>query len=759
MRASTTGADVLVEVALPLPLFTTFSYRADGQYANEIVPGTRVVVPFRNRKEIGICVGFAEPTATTRDYKSILEVPDAEPAIDAAMLELCRWMAAYYIVPLGVVLRGALPALMTGAAAPTPSQKVRRIAAITNELSSLMHRDRIFARAPQQRALYELIESLGGHSPVEHLLEQLSFSPSVLKGLVARNLVEIRLEVVSRDPFAARPQTATRRHFPTPDQQAAIDALSAGAPGEVFLLHGITGSGKTLVYIELLERVVRERGQTAIVLVPEIALTPQTVDRFRLVFGDEVAVLHSALSDGERYDAWLALRRGEKRIAVGARSAIFAPLRNVGAIIVDEEHEGSYKQAESPRYHARELAIVRARNEGAVVVLGSATPSLESWTNAESGKYRRLSLPDRVGGGRLPKIEIVNMRRPAARDSQAPPDPFTLVVSDPLERELRECLARGDQSILLLNRRGYASFVQCSQCGDVSTCPNCTISLTYHRTPERLVCHYCLHHEEPTPRCKRCGGDTLRRRGLGTQQVERLLSERFPTARIARMDVDTTTGKWAHADILDRVGRREVDILLGTQMIAKGLDFPDVTLVGVIDADVGINLPDFRSSERCFQLLSQVAGRAGRGPKGGRVLIQTRVPGHHAVVCAVAHDYTKFVEQELSGREEPPYPPVTRLANVVFSGLDENATEKLASDAAERLRRAIAKHRNEITVIGPAPCPIERVKTRWRWHLLVKSSNPALLTRACRFLVERLEVPKGRSQLRVALDRDPVSLL
>ena len=750
---------MLVEVALALPLFNTFSYRADDQYANAIVPGTRVVVPFRNRKEVGVCVGFVEEIDTARRYKSIIEAPDAEPAIDAAMLELCRWMAAYYVVPLGVVLRGVLPALMTGAAVPTPQQKVRRIAVITNELSSLMHRDRIFARAPQQRALYELMESLGGRSPVEHLLEQLSFSPSVLKGLVARNLVTVREEIVQRDPFAARPQISTRRHAPTADQQQAISALAAGAPGEVFLLHGITGSGKTLVYIELLERVVRDRGQTAIVLVPEIALTPQTVDRFRLVFGDDVAVLHSALSDGERYDAWLALRRGEKRIAVGARSAIFAPLRNVGAIIVDEEHEGSYKQAESPRYHAREVAIVRARNEGAVVVLGSATPSLESWTNATSGKYKRLSLPERVGGGSLPKIDVVNMRRLPARDSQAPPDPFTLVVSDPLERELVDCLARGEQSILLLNRRGYASFVQCSQCGDVSTCPNCTISLTYHRTPERLVCHYCLHKEEPTPRCKRCGGDTLRRRGLGTQQVERLLSERFPSARIARMDVDTTTGKWAHADILDRVGRGEVDILLGTQMIAKGLDFPNVTLVGVIDADVGINLPDFRSSERCFQLLSQVAGRAGRGPKGGRVLIQTRVPGHHAVVCAVAHDYSGFVEQELGGRGEPAYPPYTRLANVIFSGLHENETQKLASTTSDRLRRAVAKYGSDISVVGPAPCPIERVKTRWRWHLLLKSTNPALLTRACRFLVERLEVPKNRSQLRVALDRDPVSLL
>jgi primosomal protein N' (replication factor Y) len=333
------------------------------------------------------------------------------------------------------------------------------------------------------------------------------------------------------------------------------------------------------------------------------------------------------------------------------------------------------------------------------------------------------------------------------------------VVSDPLADALADRLVKGEQSILLLNRRGYASFVQCSQCGDVTTCPNCSISLTYHRTPERLICHYCLYKEEPSTRCRRCGGDTLRRRGLGTQQVERLLAERYPSARVARMDVDTTTAKWAHADILDRVGRGEVDILLGTQMIAKGLDFPNVTLVGVIDADVGINLPDFRSSERCFQLLSQVAGRAGRGPKGGRVLIQTRVPAHHAVVCAVAHDYSRFVEQEIDGRREPTYPPLTRLANVVFSGLTENETQRLASMAAGRLRRAVAPYGNQVLVIGPAPCPVERVKTRWRWHLLLKSTNPALLTRACRFLVEKLKVPKDKSQLRVALDRDPVSLL
>ena len=401
----------------------------------------------------------------------------------------------------------------------------------------------------------------------------------------------------------------------------------------------MTGSGKTLVYIELLRRVVLEEGKTAIVLVPEIALTPQTVDRFRAVFGDKIAVLHSALSDGERYDEWLALEQGKKSIAVGARSAIFAPLKNLGAIVVDEEHESSYKQAENPRYHAREVAMVRARNEGAVVVLGSATPSLESWVNAKSGKYTLLALPERaLGMAKLPKF-TVDRSSPAGQRRRSPlgtsverdaGDWLRLVVSEELEHALADRLAKKEQSILLLNRRGYSAFVQCESCGDVATCPNCSISLTYHRTPERLVCHYCRHAEPPRTVCPRCKGIVMRQRGLGTQQVERLLTDRFPAARIARMDVDTTSGKWAHAEILDRVANGDVDILLGTQMIAKGLDFPNVTLVGVIDADVGINLPDFRASERCFQLLSQVAGRAGRGPKGGLVLIQTRVPDHHA---------------------------------------------------------------------------------------------------------------------------------
>ncbi len=784
---------MLVEVALPLPLFRPFTYAVPQGDRARVAAGSRVVVPFRNRREVGIVLGETDGDGLKVRARDILRAPDDEPSVSGELLALCRWIAEYYVVPVGQVLRSVLPVALTGAGAPEPARKTRRVVTLERHLDSLLHRERIFARAPQQRALYELLESLGGRAALEQLLAQLEFSPSVLKGLVARGLVSVGDEVVARDPFASRPAAPSHgSHVPSAAQRAALERMEAATPGEVFLLHGITGSGKTLVYIELLRRVLA-RGRTAIVLVPEIALTPQTVDRFRGVFGDQVAVLHSALGDGERYDEWLALKRGEKRIAVGARSAIFAPLRELGAIVVDEEHEASYKQGEAPRYHAREVAVVRARLAGATVVLGSATPSLESWANATAGKYQLLSLPDRAGAGRLPTVDVVDLREergegaargapperhggsdarrelhpsPAARDnpalSAAPASfrsAYRSVFSAELDRAMADRLDRGEQAILLLNRRGYSAFVQCGDCGDVATCPDCSITLTFHRKPERLVCHYCLHREAPRDRCRRCGGQTMRQRGMGTQQVERLLEERFPAARVARMDVDTTSGKWAHADILDRVGRGEVDVLLGTQMIAKGLDFPNVTLVGVIDADVGINLPDFRASERCFQLLAQVAGRAGRGPKGGRVLIQTRLPRHHAVRCAVTHDYHAFVREEVEGRRSPPYPPVTRLANVVFSGTSEDAVADLAQRGSDWLRALVARHApDRVALVGPAPCAVERIKTRWRWHVLLKADAPRDLTRVGRYFLERFEVPH-LAGLRVAFDRDPVSLL
>ena len=756
---------MLISVALPVPLYQPLTYEVPDDLEDRVRPGCRVVVPLRGRKELGYVLGPGTLDGGVK-AKKIIGAPDDEPVLGKRMLDLCAWIAEYYAEPIGVVLSAALPVALKGVARAEPSTKTRRVATIAKQLPTLIERDTEFSRSKKQREVYELLESLGGSAPVELLVERMNFSPTVLKGLSDRGLVSLKREVVARDPFLSKALADAHEHPPTPAQRAALDTLRAGKGGDVFLLHGVTGSGKTLVYMDYLRAVVNERGKSAIVLVPEIALTPQTVSRFRSVFGDRVAVLHSALSDGERYDAWLALRRGDKRIAVGARSAIFAPLADLGAVVVDEEHETTYKQGESPRYHAREVAIVRARAENAKVVLGSATPSLETWANAASGKYTLISLPDRVGGGRLPAVRVVDMRvTPSAARGLQPQiprsarDDMRWVLSEDLELALRDRMQRREQAILLLNRRGYSSFVQCAQCGEVDACPNCSISLTYHRAPERLRCHYCDHTEPPRETCRQCGGAVLRQRGLGTQQVERLLSERIPDLRIARMDVDTTSGKWAHADILDRVERGDVDVLLGTQMIAKGLDFPNVTLVGVVDADVGINLPDFRASERCFQLLSQVAGRAGRGPKGGEVIIQTRVPKHHAVVCAVEHDYARFVAQELGGRAEPAYPPSVRLANVVFSGTREEPTSRLAIDTAEKIGGMLArKPGSRVEIVGPARCPVERIKNRWRWHFMIKSQSASQMTAVCTHIAEKLPVP-GAAELRVIVDRDPVSLL
>ncbi len=749
-----------IEVALPLPLPQTFTYSVEEEFEHPLVPGARVVVPLRGGSEVGVCVAVDVEPDVNRRYKAVRGVPDAVPAIPAGLLATCRWIAEYYAAPLGLVLRSALPSLLTGAEAPVPAPRTRRILVAAEAVPSLMERERLFKRAPKQRKLFELLEALGGRVPIDHLVGQLEVSPAVVNALVNRSLARVERDEVARTPMLGR-KVAAGAHAPTAAQRAAIDAITASTPGEVLLLHGITGSGKTLVYLEALREVVLERGRGAIVLVPEIALTPQTVDRFRGVFGDQVAVLHSALSDGERLDEWRALRSGRKRIAVGARSALFAPLEDVGIVVVDEEHEASYKQAESPRYHARDAAIVRARAESqrGVTVLGSATPSLESWVRARDGHYRLLELPERVGGGSLPAVQVIDLRRPTQSGAIGAPDPFRRVISEPLEAAIRERLQQRQQSLLLLNRRGYSAFLLCSACGDVAACPHCSISLTYHRTPERLVCHYCAYSEHPRTQCPRCRGTTVRERGLGTQQVERLLGERFPQARIARMDVDTTTGKLAHASILDRVGAGEVDILLGTQMIAKGLDFPNVTLVGVVDADVGINLPDFRASERSFQLLAQVAGRAGRGPKGGDVYIQTRHPEHHAVRCATTHDVRGFLVEELAARTSPPYPPVVRLANVLVSGTQEEATADLAQACAEWLSQLLQRQAGlDVRIVGPAPCAIDRIKDRWRWHLLIKASRARSLTRVCNYLMARFDVP-ARAGLRLSVDRDPVTLL
>ncbi len=826
----------LVEVALPLPVPTTFTYRAEGRAPS---PGTRVLVPFRRGERVGWVIGpeAGEPPARVRSILDVLEdVPSASPEI----LELATWMAGYYMAPLGMVLRTCLPSVLSdssrdflsladsldprdprledctprekkligavgaghkpqrvrtltrslgmGSLWPEirrlseagllrhetlpprpPSVRTQSVVRIESWVSDLTARERLFARAPRQREAYELLESHGGSLALAHLLAQGGYSRSVVQGLVDKGVVLLDDEEVMRDPFKDHAPAEARPLTPTPDQsrilQALVRSLAEPRPRPA-LIHGVTGSGKTLVYIELLKEALAGGGRGAIVLVPEISLTPQTVSRFRAHFGDDVAVLHSALSDGERFDAWRQLRTGEKRIAVGARSAVFAPVLDLAVIVVDEEHDGSYKQSEGPRYQARDVAVVRATRAGALCVLGSATPSLESWHNAHVGKFSLHSLPERVGGGRLPPVRVVDLKevwRGRSPGAEGGGGPAAGVLSAPLVEGVNERLARDEQVILLLNRRGYSNFVQCRSCGEVWRCPRCSVSLTFHRTLGRLLCHYCRHEEPQPQRCARCGSEDLSFRGLGTEQVERVVAECFPGARIARMDVDTTSGKWSHHQILSRFDRGELDILLGTQMIAKGLDFPRVTLVGVVNADVGIHLPDFRASERTFQLLSQVAGRAGRGALGGDVIIQTSLPEHYAVKAALDHDFEAFAQRELRERKDPAYPPHVRLANIVVSSPSAEEAAREAERCVGWLRRSRKlgagglDPSGSVELVGPAPAPIEKLHGRWRWHFLLRSRSPKRVGVVLEAFRDGYRA-KGRD-VRVIVDRDPVALL
>ncbi len=748
-----------VDVALPIPIDSSFTYTVKGPPP---APGTRVLVRFRRRKKVGWVVGHGSGKGLDR-VLPILAVLEEVPSVPPELLALARWIADYYLAPLGMVLKTILPSVLTDPSRDPPV-RIRRVVRIARWLPNLGEREELFHRTPRQRDAYETLESGGGSAELGSLLKHGGFSRSVLAGLEKKGLVAVEEMELFRDPFHDEDPGNLVRHRPTSDQASVLSALKTslkeGRPSPV-LLHGVTGSGKTLVYIDLLKEVVERQGKGAIVLVPEISLTPQTVARFRAHFGDEVAVLHSALSDGERFDAWRQLRSGRKRIAVGARSAVFAPVPRLGAIVVDEEHDSSYKQSEGPRYHARDVAIVRSGNSGALCLLGSATPSLESWQNAATGKYRLLSLPTRVGGGSLPPVRVLDLkalwRADKQRASEGKEGAAQRVLSPELVCGIRDRLQRTEQTILLLNRRGYSNFVQCRECGEVWQCVRCSVSLTFHRRRRLLLCHHC-RHEEPAPgACDRCGSDDLSFRGLGTEQVERILTESFPDARIARMDVDTTSGKWSHHQILARFGRGEVDILLGTQMIAKGLDFPRVTLVGVVNADVGIHLPDFRASERTYQLLSQVAGRTGRGELGGEVIVQTALPGHFAVRAALEHDFSAFARRELKERADPPYPPHTRLANVIVSSPSAEDAAAEAEESADSVRNLLSAEKVEVELVGPAPAPIEKLHGRWRWHFLLRSPSPAALGRVLRSYGDRHR-PRGR-EVRVIVDRDPVALL
>ena len=627
-------------------------------------------------------------------------------------------------------------------------------------------------RGARQQALLDHLDGVDEGGVVQaDALAATGATSSTVKSLEARGLLEAFDAEVERradglDGDLPAPPAPVDLH---PAQATAVgaitDALAAGRGG-TFLLHGVTGSGKTEVYLRAL-RAALDSGKTAIVLVPEIALTPQTVRRFRAPFGDAVAVLHSRMSAGERLDAWTRIRDGRYPIVIGPRSAVFAPLADVGVIVVDEEHESSYKQFDpAPRYHARDVAVMRAHRAGAVCVLGSATPSLESVANANAGKYVRLEMPDRVpvrgpdGTTRapapLPPVRVIDL----GREKQI--RRLKGALSHDLRHAIEARLGRGEQTILLQNRRGYAPVVTCEDCGWTPTCTDCAVSLTVHRTPggklsDRLRCHYCGYAERLEPACPACGERDLRLLGQGTQRIEEEIAEVFPDARVLRMDLDTTSRKGAHRKILDRFGRGDADILLGTQMVAKGLDFPRVTLVGVVDADTGMLLPDFRASERTFQLLAQVAGRAGRHELEGEVLLQTRNPDHAAIRFALAHDFHGFALVEMAERLALGYPPHGRLIGVEVKGPEQRSTEALAGRWGTALERE-AQRVAGLDVLGPAPALVGRVKKWWRYHLLLKAPRtlpPSVLAAVVRTVRDNVGAPGGH---RVNLDVDPVGL-
>ena len=728
---------LVATVAVAAPLDKPLSYLVPETLREQARIGMRLRVPLGRRSAIGYLLALAP--GHSAGLKPIAAVFDEPPLFPPELVPFFLRAADYYRYPLGEVIRTALPAGLSGANG--------RLTILRERIFSATERSDLPSGARQREIVAWIRER--GVTRLTELRERFDSPHAPLKRLVEQGYLAESDEERRRDPFLSQAVAPDRGVIPTAEQEQALAALEpvlqqgGFAP---FLLHGVTGSGKTEVYLQAIARVL-EGGRRALVLVPEIALTPQLVGRFRSRFqttgGAGIAVLHSGLSDGERYDAWRAIVRGEVRIVIGARSAVFAPLSELGIVVVDEEHEGSYKQGEGFRYHGRDLALLRGQMAGAVVLLGSATPALTTFHRAETGKTGYLSLAERVASRALPQVDLIDLR-------ETPPEG---TLSPALRDALEQVLARGEQALLLLNRRGFAPFLLCTDCGETFRCPNCEITLTYHQGARQLRCHYCDYTLAPPELCPHCAGAEIHPEGAGTERLEEELVGLFPAARIARMDRDTTTRKGAHQRLVERVMGGEVDILLGTQMVAKGHDFPGVTLVGVINADSTLNFPDFRSAERTFALLSQVAGRAGRGEKPGRVLIQTYAPDHYALICAAAHDYRRFYDQELAGRRELGYPPFGFLVNLVLSG---NEAEKVAR-AAARLGDALAEAAGDVEVLGPAPCPLARLRGKSRHQILLKAASRMPLRRLLGELSAwRKPVPAG---VALSVDVDPVDML
>jgi primosomal protein N' (replication factor Y) (superfamily II helicase) len=740
-----------VRVIIDRAIHRELDYAVPEGLMNRVGVGSRVRVPFREKSALATVVAVMEESEA-KGIRLIEAVVGEAPALSEQLLGLGRWISVYYCCPIETVMRSLLPQVIRRAEVGWKKQLfVQPGRQIDNE-----ELERLRKRAPRQTELLEAILRLEAPIRASQLLRQTSLDNQTLRALVKRGLVELRQEAVVRDPHADEQFIATSNLILNQEQTNAFNEIAQAldSPGKArpILLHGVTGSGKTEIYLQAI-RSALNRGSTAIVLVPEISLTPQTVERFKGRFADvqdAVAVLHSHLSEGERHDEWHKIHSGRARIVIGARSAVFAPLKNLGLIVVDEEHETTYKQEEAPRYHARDIAIVRAKIEKCVAVLGSATPSLESYHNASIGKYRLVTLTQRIDEKQMPLMRVVDLRQERRKEKSA------TILSEKLRAAITVRLEKREQTILFLNRRGFSTSLLCSGCGEARDCPNCSVALTFHRHPTvagRLTCHLCGHTAAVPKKCPACGKDALIYAGFGTERVETTVSQIFPKAVVRRMDADSMTRKEAYRETLRNFRTGKIDILVGTQMIAKGLHFPNVTLVGIINADLALHLPDFRAGERTFQLLTQVAGRAGRGETSGEVFVQTYTPFSPSIQFARHHDFAGYFQQELEFRERCDFPPFKHAILITVRSPHEGRAKLSAETLQRRLKEALPQE----FILGEAtPAPLEKLQSQFRFHILLRGEAIMHLSRLVRETVDKLPFPED---VTVTVDVDPYQLL
>jgi primosomal protein N' (replication factor Y) (superfamily II helicase) len=707
--------------------------------------GSRVKVPLRSREILATVVALVD-APSVNEPKPIVALISDSPILSKSLLALARWMAEYYCCSVEAAIRSVLPQVIRKAEV---GFKRARIVSVNNAISE-EGLQRFRAKAPRQAHVLQFAIAVAEPLQWRELQLRAATTDRTIQHLVDRGFLRVELETANRDPYANERFVPSTAYELNSDQKQALEiviqSVKAGDSRPI-LLHGITGSGKTEVYLQAIAHCLRQ-GLSALVLVPEISLTPQTVEHFKMRFhADLIAVLHSHLSAGERHDEWHKLNSGRARVAIGARSAVFAPVQRLGLIVVDEEHETSYKQEEAPRYHARDLAVVRAQLDRCAILLGSATPSLESYRNAKTGKYRLVHLNFRVDDRQLPLIRVVDMRQEYLKQKHVP------LISGSLANAIETRLAKKEQTILFLNRRGFATSLICNQCGFVCECPNCSVALTFHQGENRLKCHLCGHVALAPRKCPKCSDSSIRYAGYGTEKVESTVQKIFPSATVARMDADSMTRKDAYRTILQAFRIGKIDILVGTQMIAKGLDFPNVTLVGIINADVGLHMPDFRAGERTFQLLTQVAGRAGRGDMAGEVYVQSSTPFSPSIQFARHHNFEGFWEQEIEFRERCDYPPFFHLLMVHI----RSEHQRRAEFTAETVHRRMSEKLDPGVILHPVvPAPIERSKGYYRYQILLRTKSIRRLSKNVRSTIERLTFP---DDVHVSVDVDPYQVL